>query len=375
MTRPASSSACGRRAGNGVTLSRLTYTYDPTARRKSVTDLGGRTSWTYDNAYQLSGEQRSGSATYNVTWTYDPAGNRLLQNDTGQRTSYVYDAADQLQLANGPTGVTSYVYDGCGSRTEKITPSLSTYYTWDEDLQLIAAEPASGTVTLVYDPDKRRTQKQSGGETFAYLYDFDKVLIESDGSNDTIREFTSTDDQYGALMSEYDADSGDTLYHAYDGLGSTNGLTADNSLATDQYAYRAFGLETHTPAPPGMGAALPAPMALRLGSVGASGTDYSFVGRDGYVADRELDLYFLRRRYYDPDAGRFLSEDPIVSTAGHPFWVKSGDDLASRPFVDDLLGEEDSEISDLALGRWVQACDLRVGDVLSSRRGERCVVW
>jgi YD repeat-containing protein len=102
--------------GNGVTLSRLTYTYDPTARRKSVTDLGGRTSWTYDHAYQLSGEQRSGSATYNVTWTYDPAGNRLLQNDTGQRTSYVYDAADQLQLANGPTGVTSYVYDACGNR-------------------------------------------------------------------------------------------------------------------------------------------------------------------------------------------------------------------------------------------------------------------
>ena len=38
----------------------------------------------------------------------------------------------------------------------------------------------------------------------AYLYDGENVVRESDGDADPVRDFTSTDEQYGALLSEYD---------------------------------------------------------------------------------------------------------------------------------------------------------------------------
>ena len=40
---------------------------------------------------------------------------------------------------------------------------------------------------------------------------------------------------------------------------------------------------------------------------------YSFTGREW---DSETGLYFYRARYYDPEAGRFISRDPIGFTGG-----------------------------------------------------------
>ena len=46
-----------------------------------------------------------------------------------------------------------------------------------------------------------------------YLYDGDNLISESDGNADPLRDFTSTDDQYGALLSEYELGGGETLYY------------------------------------------------------------------------------------------------------------------------------------------------------------------
>jgi hypothetical protein len=39
--------------------------------------------WTYDAAYQLINEDRSGANAYNTTYVYDPVGNRLVKNEDG----------------------------------------------------------------------------------------------------------------------------------------------------------------------------------------------------------------------------------------------------------------------------------------------------
>jgi RHS repeat-associated protein len=46
-----------------------------------------------------------------------------------------------------------------------------------------------------------------------------------------------------------------------------------------------------------------------------AGDRYKFTGRE---FDAEIGLYYYRARYYDPQLGRFISEDPLIFGAGDP---------------------------------------------------------
>jgi RHS repeat-associated protein len=141
---------------------------------------------------------------------------------------------------------------------------------------------------MSYDADGRRVKKEAPSETRQYVYDFERVLQEADGGGATEKTYTSTAEQYGDLTSAYDGS--DTSYYQFDGLGSTAALLNDAQAETDKYRYRAFGLATH--------------------ATGTSDNRNTFVGRDGYRWDPEIELYLLDKRYYDPRTARFPSEDP-----------------------------------------------------------------
>ena len=63
--------------------------------------------------------------------------------------------------------------------------------------------------------------------------------------------------------------------------------------------------------------------------------------------------------------------EQVTATDGHPFWVISGEALEERPAVEEF--EEEEEECEIP-GRWVQAGDLRVGDVLETREHGRVQV-
>ena len=281
--------------GASTVVNRFTYGYDPVARRSSVREANGdRTTFAYDPSGQLTRERKSGAVAYDVTYTYDGAGNRRTQIDTGTRTTYVFDGANQLLTETTSTAHTSYTYDNSGNRTQKNAPAALTDYSWDEDSRLSAVLPISNPVTLTYNAEGRRVQKVTPTQTTQFLYDFDKVLQEADGSGSTTHEYTSTVEQYGNLLSAYDGTN--TGFYTGDALGSTDALLNDSQAATDRYRYRAFGLDDHYQ--------------------GSSNNVFTFVGKQGYVRDLETDLYFVRARYYDYAAARWLSEDPLGYKAG-----------------------------------------------------------
>jgi hypothetical protein len=63
--------------------------------------------------------------------------------------------------------------------------------------------------------------------------------------------------------------------------------------------------------------------------------------------------------------------ETIEATGGHPFWVISGEDLDRRPVPEHCP----AEVPNAAIpGRWVNAIDLRVGDILFTRDGRRVPV-
>lgn len=67
-----------------------------------------------------------------------------------------------------------------------------------------------------------------------------------------------------------------------------------------------------------------------------------------------------------------VGETVLSVTPGHPFWVESGEGLAERPWPGHLKEREDEGMA--LAGRWVNAADVREGDTLVLRSGERGLV-
>jgi RHS repeat-associated protein len=78
-------------------------------------------------------------------------------------------------------------------------------------------------------------------------------------------------------------------YH-FDGMGNTVAITDMSQNIVNSYAYEPFGLITN------QSETIPQP--------------FKFVGQYGVMADPS-GLYYMRARYYDPNVGRFISEDPL----------------------------------------------------------------
>ncbi len=217
-----------------------------------------------------------------------------MENDAAALTTYAYDAANQLSWAQSASGVTTYAHDADGNRTQLAAPAWQVDFTWDEQSRLTRADTPSETVSMQYDALSRRTAKENAAGTHEFTFDGRKILEERDGAGAVAHEYTSTLDEYGELLSDYDG-AASTAYQ-FDALGSTAALLDESASVTDRYVYRAFGeIASHT---------------------GANDTPFTFVGGQSYQHDSELDLYFASSRHLDPVVGRWTSQDPIRWQAG-----------------------------------------------------------
>jgi len=91
-------------------------------------------------------------------------------------------------------------------------------------------------------------------------------------------------------------DSVGTANFLGDALGSTVALTDGSGNLSNQYTYEPFGSASVT---------------------GSVFNPYQYTGRENDATG----LLFYRARYYDPNAGRFLSEDPIGFDGGENFYT------------------------------------------------------
>ena len=66
-----------------------------------------------------------------------------------------------------------------------------------------------------------------------YIYDGDSVLLETDGAGVTLREYTSTADRHGDILSEFDGTT--AKYLEPDALGSTDALSDSTQAVTDRW--------------------------------------------------------------------------------------------------------------------------------------------
>jgi RHS repeat-associated protein len=140
-------------------------------------------------------------------------------------------------------------------------------------------------VTFKYDPLGRRIEKSSSAATSVFAYDGNNLVEETNSSGAVVARYAQTEniDESLAMLR-----SSTTSYYQADGLGSVTSLSNSAGALGQTYSFDSFGKQT--------------------ASAGSLVNPFQYTGRE---LDSETGLYYYRARYYDPQAGRFLGEDPI----------------------------------------------------------------
>jgi RHS repeat-associated protein len=346
---------------DGTAITDFTYTYDAAGNRASKSQPGETEAYTYDVLSQLTGVNRTGASPRQWFYRYDAVGNRLSEQADSSVTRASHNALNQLVSlsAGGPlriqgtldepgtvtvngtqarqpsattfeadlnlppgthtvtvqatdargnprtqtyevdvTGSSgSFAYDPNGNLTAKTDSTGAWTYEWNALNQLVRVDKDGTEVArFAYDPLGRRLEKASAGATTAYAYDGADILRET-ATGAAVRyvhgpgidEPLAKEDGSGAL----------SPYHA-DALGTVTKTTDFTGTVTLTREYDAWG-------------------NLQQGGT-VSG--YAFTGREW---DPEVGLFYYRARYYAPQLGRFVAEDPLgfVSGINHNVYVQN----------------------------------------------------
>ncbi len=273
------------------------YDHDLAGNLLSASGLAESVVYQYDAASRVTNESWTGlpelgslAYSYDSDWQLTTMGARTLGYDGTQRLT-----SDGL--------FTSYVYDSAGRPTERSTGSTTEILEYDAYGRLRRLERSEvGSTTVIelgYDYlDLLREIRVDGSVVRTLLWETQlsvvpRLLEERAGDGTLLRRYV-----HGLRPIGVEADVNVLLHQ--DPLGSTRLVTDSTGVPIETPTFGAYG-----------GSATP---------VGTS-TSLLFAG-ELYIP--ELDLYFLRSRFYDPTAGRFLTPDkhpvsPTRPTSFTPF--------------------------------------------------------
>src|SRR6266850_67223 len=188
------------------------------------------------------------------------------------------------------TSTASYIYNNNANMVSKSDASGTTQYRWDFENRLTqVVTPLSGSVTYKYDALGRRIQvTPSSGLSTNFIYDGQDVVkdINSDGTTVEYLNGPGIDNK----IRQKGSSSSTTYYFTQDHLGSTTALTGTTGKLIERISYDGYG-----------------------NSAGSTRTRYGYTGRE---RDPLTGLLYYRARFYDPQLGRFISEDPIGLDGG-----------------------------------------------------------
>ena len=280
------------RAGEDVLLS-FAYRYDGNGNRTAKTGtqatLGGITSeittgnnaldlsYAYDVRGQLLEERRNGAS---VCYAYDKAGNRIRKTDAQGEIRYLYNEKNQLIAEESPADRKQFSYDRQGGIIEEKNAAGIRLFSYNSRRQQTRVETETGSVQENrYDAEGLRFELLENGRRTSFVY-HDGELLQEEG-----REEQGTSYHLGAGMEAFRRGQELSYYHRDEQL-STVFVTDGQGEIRNSYQYDAFGIPLET--------------TEQLNNrIRYTGQQY----------DELTEQYYLRARYYNPVAGRFMQED------------------------------------------------------------------
>lgn len=198
-----------------------------------------------------------------------------------------------------------YIYDEHGNLIERLkgkrgsAAQVRTRFSWDAAHQMVAAEVAQGAdeaatvrwFVYAYDALGRRVAKRpASGTPSVFGWDGDRIGVDRYGTQQTEYLYHPA----GSFVPLAEVQDG-VLHHLHtDHLGTPLEASDESGRITWQATYRAGG-------------------ALL---VEQAATIPQRIRSPGQQFDPETGLHYNRFRYFDPQAGRFISPDPIGLTGG-----------------------------------------------------------
>jgi len=199
---------------------------------------------------------------------------------------------DNNKLVSSNDGAT-YQYDGNGNMTYTSGGMYGTKtMAYNDGNYMTSITYGSTTDSYGYSCDGRRYRASfAGGAYRYYLYDGVRVLEELDNNGAMQARYTTENGSYyGPLLHLYRPTGILSRFPMYDNIGTVRGLVDASGAVTDTYELDTFGRS--------------------VSSTGATPNPYRFGGAWGYITDPSGMLQ-LGVRYYWPELGRFVSEDPV----------------------------------------------------------------
>ncbi|MBI4619434.1 MAG: RHS repeat-associated core domain-containing protein [Desulfobacterales bacterium] len=171
----------------------------------------------------------------------------------------------------------------------QLNTGYSSTYTFDYEHRLTAISGQQSAFS--YDGAGNRLKAVRSGVETRYIYDAGGNLLAEADVNNVITKYYI----YGAGLLAMVTPAGDVYNYHYNAIGSTVAMTNQSQSVVNSYAYDPFGTVLS------QNETVPQP--------------FKYIGQFGVMAEPN-GFYYMRARYYDPNVGRFISEDPIGFEGG-----------------------------------------------------------
>ena len=289
---------------SGTNLASFFYRVDRAGRRtnsiESVLGTGATFDWQYDLVSRLTRESINQGTSNGVAYGFDVVGNRNARTASASYSvltnqTLSYDANDRI--------ATVETYSSSGALTQSSGLVLS----YDpEDRLTNLVQTGVSTSAILYNGDGQRVRKTTGNQLTYYLVD-DQNLT---GYEQVIERFTATGNNppdvsaglfnvWGSSLVAAGNISGDLEYPITDGHGnvrSTIHVGVDNTGTTGNALYDAYGVVLN----------------------GGIASTVVFARHAGEELDPDLNMVYLRARWYRPSHGRFATMDTFEGNQSDP---------------------------------------------------------
>ena len=279
----------------------ICYEYDEIGNIKNV-EIEDKDGNIVNKDYTYDGLSRLKTSTINgVTNTYEYDSNNNIKKKNGVEYKYEGLLKDQLTSRTDGTVITYDTNGFIGNPLTITKPNQNLGFIWN-GRRLASVRDTVSTKVLCFDYNIsgiRTTKEVEKGYTEKYILDGSRIAVLKRTTESTEKALNFVYDEAQMLVG-FTYNNNEYFYDRTT-TGEIRHIIDKNGHVYVSYEYDDWGMPTYE-------------------------SDGSTIGNEllelnpfmykGYFYDREIKMYYLKSRYYDPDLGRFINADAEVGSVG-----------------------------------------------------------